>query len=116
MDKFTNPNSADPRLQGEPYEVDGEYFSGPTRFINHSCNPNLRIFAVVTDQSNKPFHQLAFFALEDITRETELTFDYTDGITTYDGVSIDEAMRDPEKKKHLTKCLCGSDNCRGYIW
>ncbi len=116
LDKFTDPKSPDPRLQAEPYEVDGEFFSGPTRFINHSCDPNLRIFAIVTDQSNKPFHQLAFFALKQIQREQELTFDYTDGITSYDGTSIEEALMDPKKKKELTKCLCGSSNCRGYIW
>ena len=45
LDKFTDPTSLDPRLRGPPLEVDGEFMSGPTRFINHSCDPNLRIFA-----------------------------------------------------------------------
>ncbi|KAG4427183.1 Histone-lysine N-methyltransferase, H3 lysine-9 specific dim-5, partial [Cadophora sp. M221] len=59
LDKFSDPKSQDPRLRDDPYEIDGEFFSGPTRFINHSCDPNLRIFAVVTDHANKPFHGLS---------------------------------------------------------
>ncbi|KAG4427026.1 hypothetical protein IFR05_017491, partial [Cadophora sp. M221] len=81
LDKFNDLDSQDPRLRGDPYDIDGEFFSGPTRFINHSCNPNLRIFAVVTDHANKPFHGLSFFALRNIEKETELTFDYTDGVS-----------------------------------
>ena len=79
LDKFTNLASNDARLRGPPLEVDGEYFSGPTRFINHSCDPNLRIFARVGDYADKHLHDLAFFAIRDIPAETELTFDYVDG-------------------------------------
>ncbi len=111
LDKFSDPNSSDDRLRGEPYEIDGEYFAGPTRFINHSCNPNLRIFAVVRDLANKPFHDLCFFALKEIPRFTELTFDYTDGIQGRqegDGMEVEE--------EGMSMCLCGEKNCRGMLW
>ncbi len=105
LDKFTDKNSKDERLTGDPYDIDGEFYSGPTRFINHSCSPNLRIFAVVKHVADRPLHGLAFFALEDIDRYTELTFDYLDGVTS--------GSSEENKQK---KCLCGAKKCRGYIF
>ncbi|KAF8865498.1 SET domain-containing protein [Acephala macrosclerotiorum] len=107
LDKFSNENDADERLNGDPFEIDGEFMSGPTRFINHSCVPNLRNFAVVKNVADRPFHGLAFFALEDIAPNTELTFDYLDGVTS--GTS--------EENKTKKKCLCGAGKrCRGYLF
>lgn len=103
LDKFTDKDSADTRLHA-PFEIDGEFMSGPTRFINHSCEPNLRIFAVVKHNADQPFHSLAFFALDNIERDSELTFDYLDGIT------------DEDDNKEKKKCLCGAKACRGYLF
>lgn len=102
LDKFTDKNAVDPHFR-VPYEIDGEFISGPTRFINHSCDPNLRIFAVVKHLADQLFHSLAFFAIKDIAENTELTFDYLDGLSDNDG-------------KEKRACLCGSENCRGYIF
>lgn len=107
LDKFTEPDSLDPRLQGPPLEVDGEFMSGPTRFINHCCNPNLRIFARVGDHADKHLHDLALFALRDIPRGEELTFDYISGADDHE---------EPEDPTNMTPCLCGSENCRKYLW
>lgn len=112
LDKFSDPESEDPRLRGDPFVVDGEFASGPTRFINHSCNPNLRIFAQVEDHADKPIHGLAFFALKDIDAGTELTFDYRDGCEE----ETDSSIKDPEKRKKMTRCLCGEENCRKWLW
>jgi histone-lysine N-methyltransferase SUV39H len=118
LDKFNDPDSDDPRLKGEPYEVDGEFMGGPTRFINHSCEPNLRIMAVVTDRANKHLHELSFFALDDIPRLTELTFDYIAGTGTQeDSIDVAEQIKDRQDKGKFTqKCLCGAENCRGWLW
>ncbi|KAL6868878.1 Histone-lysine N-methyltransferase, H3 lysine-9 specific dim-5 [Amphichorda felina] len=109
LDKFTHPESYDPRLRGPPLEVDGEFISGPTRFINHSCDPNLRIFARVGDHADKHLHDLALFAIRDIPRGEELTFDYVDGVTD----EHDDAARNAE---NMTRCLCGSKKCRKWLW
>lgn len=109
LDKFTDPNSLDHRLTGPPLEVDGEFVSGPTRFINHSCDPNMRIFARVGDQADKHIHDLALFAIKDIPRGEELTFDYVDAVTE-DG---DEPGGNADG---MTVCLCGSKNCRRFLW
>ncbi|KAG6105625.1 Histone-lysine N-methyltransferase, H3 lysine-9 specific dim-5 [Claviceps sp. LM219 group G6] len=107
LDKFTDPHSLDPRLKGSPLEVDGEFMSGPTRFINHSCDPNLRIFARVGDHADKHIHDLAFFAVKNIAMGEELTFDYVDGATDYGAKEYGNSM---------TTCLCGSVKCRKFLW
>lgn len=112
LDKFTgDPESHDPRLRGAPLEVDGEFMSGPTRFINHSCDPNLAIFARVGDRADKHLHDLALFALRDIAKGEELTFDYVNGQGEIESNARDEAMQG-----EMTKCLCKTDKCRGYLW
>ncbi len=111
LDKFSDAGSLDERLRGPPLEVDGELLSGPTRFVNHSCDPNLRIFARVGDHADKHIHDLALFAVRDIPKGEELTFDYVDGVQDEDNDALD-----PEKQKDMTRCLCGSRNCRGYLW
>lgn len=105
LDKFKDPQSHDPRLR-DSLEVDGEFLSGPTRFINHSCDPNLRIFARVGDQADKHLHDLALFAIKDIGKGEELTFDYVDGVAENDDNDIEQ----------MTQCLCGSANCRRFLW
>lgn len=107
LDKFHDPASLDPRLREPPHVVDGEFMSGPTRFINHSCDPNLRIYSRVGDHVDKPLHDLALFAVRDVPRGTELTFDYTAGVVE------DEAGGD---RAGMTRCLCGSENCRGWLF
>lgn len=111
LDKFNDPDSLDPRLSQPALLVDGEFMSGPTRFINHSCEPNLRIYARVGDHADKHLHDLALFAITDIKRNTELTFDYIDGVE-----EDEEDLSNPERLKEMTKCLCGSKKCRGYLW
>lgn len=65
------------------------------RFINHSCDPNC---------TTEKWHVLGeicvgIFATKNILKGEEFTFDYRF-----------DAFRTP-----LTKCLCNSYNCRGYL-
>jgi len=111
LDKFSDPDSLDPRLAAPPLEVDGEFMSAPTRFINHSCDPNMRIFARVGDHADKHIHDLALFATRDIPKGEELTFDYVDGLEDMDSDALD-----PSKQEDMTRCLCDSEGCRGWLW
>lgn len=106
LDKFHDPHSLDPRLRGPPLVVDGEFMSGPSRFINHSCDPNMRIYARVGDPADKHLHDLALFAARDVRAGEELTFDYTDGVVEEDGGD----------RTGMTRCRCGSENCRGWLF
>ncbi|CAI4211966.1 unnamed protein product [Parascedosporium putredinis] len=98
LDKFNDPDSLDPRLSQPALLVDGEFMSGPTRFINHSCEPNLRIYARVGDHADKHLHDLALFAITDIKRNTELTFDYIDGVE-----EDEDDLSNPERLKEMAK-------------
>lgn len=108
LDKFSDPESNDPRLRGRPLEVDGEFMSGPARFVNHSCDPNMRIFARVGDHADKHLHDLALFAIKEIPKGEELTFDYVDGVAEDNEEGVDTT--------NMMKCLCGSTKCRKFLW
>ncbi|KAI9751798.1 MAG: hypothetical protein M4579_005884 [Chaenotheca gracillima] len=117
LDKFHADNEEHPWAQKHKYVVDGELFGGPTRFINHSCAPNTRPFAVSYHHADPSLYELAFFASEEIPAGTELTFDYVNKD------SLDEEEREgrPPKRQKIKQpgqadCLCGAQNCRGYLW
>jgi histone-lysine N-methyltransferase SUV39H len=111
LDKFYDPDSPIDLLRMPPLEVDGEWMSGPTRFINHSCEPNMRIFARVGDHADKHIHDLALFAIRDIPAGEELTFDYIDGVEDQENDA-----HDVDKVKDMTECKCGTKSCRGFLW
>lgn len=113
LDKFRDDLAPE-----DPYVVDGQYMGGPTRFINHSCEPNCRQYTVSYNKHDLRIYDLAFFAYEDIAAGTELTFDYLDNDEEEEEDVIrkrEEAARDPS---NLDKrpCNCGARKCRGYLW
>lgn len=73
LDKFTDYLSED-----ETYIVDGRFVGGPIRFMNHSCDPNCRVFAVSYNKYDYRIYDLAMFACRPIAAGEELTFDYLD--------------------------------------
>lgn len=60
--------------------------------VNHSCDPNTGILQVAD--------RIYLLAIKDIRQDEELSFDYSTSM-------VDEPWE-------LTRCLCGSDKCRGY--
>ncbi|KAI5289973.1 hypothetical protein KEM52_000611, partial [Ascosphaera acerosa] len=58
------------------YVVDGRRFCSITRYVNHSCNPNLVIKTISHNLAETKLIELGFFALRDIAPGTELRFDY----------------------------------------
>jgi histone-lysine N-methyltransferase SUV39H len=91
------------------YVVDGEHMGGPTRFMNHSCEPNCCQFTVSYNNGDPKVYDLAFFAKHDIQANTELTFDYKD-------TEESEEMEDREPEEGMAECLCGAEKCRKYLW
>ncbi|RPD58446.1 SET domain-containing protein [Lentinus tigrinus ALCF2SS1-6] len=105
---------ADDDDETDKYSVDGHAHGNWTRFVNHSCEPNLRVYPVVWDtipELNQPY--LAFVAMKNIPPRTELTIDY-------DPKAAEEARRSKGKHRQRTPegarhCMCGSANCRGWV-
>lgn len=73
------------------YDIDGRIGDNPARYMNHSCDGNSE--ALNTDG------EIWIIAIEDIEEGDELVYDY--------GYDMEHFMDHP--------CLCGSDNCIGYI-
>ena len=74
------------------YDMDGDFEYNTARLINHSCNPNCEV-------AGKGL-KLWIFALRDIKKGEELSYDY--------GFGFDENYKD-------YVCKCGTKNCCGYI-
>ena len=75
--------------------IDGTKIGNEARFFNHSCQPNMDVFHVITD-INHHHHKLAFFANCRIKAGEELTFEYQLKGNTYMGKT----------------CECGSAGCK----
>ena len=78
--------------------IDGARGGNASRFINHSCAPNCQAYAFDD--------RLYIYALADIARGDELTFDYK--LAPPSGLAVDS---DPDR--HL--CACGAATCRGTM-
>ena len=73
------------------WDIDGDVPWNTARLLNHSCDPNCE--AWIEEK------QIFLYALRDIKKGEELTFDY--------GFDIENFEDHP--------CLCGSEKCVGYI-
>ncbi|KAI1953853.1 hypothetical protein LOZ57_000194 [Ophidiomyces ophidiicola] len=94
----------------EAYIVDGKKFGSITRFMNHSCKPNCKMFSVSHNHADDSVFGMAFFALYDLPPGTELTFDYDPSWEQ----DIQGGMH--EVNPEATKCLCGEKTCRRVLW
>ena len=120
LDKFRGVDGEPGFLPDEQlYVVDGQFMGNPTRFINHSCQPNCRQFTVSNVRGDTRVYALAFFALEDIPAWTELTFDYVDREEDGDEEVVTEGnvgQMEREREREATRCLCGARGCRRFLW
>ncbi len=79
--------------------IDGTVGGNDARFINHSCEPNCEAF-VFDDR-------VYIYAMKDIPRGEELTFDY----------KLGPAIKGRAKKADIQSfaCKCGAPSCRGTM-
>lgn len=73
------------------WDIDGNVPWNTARLINHSCEPNCEAWIIG--------RRIYIYSLREIKKGEELSFDY--------GFDVDCYEDHP--------CLCGSDNCVGYI-
>ncbi|XP_034403130.1 histone-lysine N-methyltransferase SETDB2 isoform X2 [Cyclopterus lumpus] len=81
------------------YYLDASKEGNVSRFINHSCQPNLFTQNVFTDCHDPGFPLVAFFTSRVVKAGTELTWKY---------------CADSQSKQEVP-CLCGSNGCRGQF-
>ena len=101
-----------------PYTVDAAVYGNISHFINHSCDPNLAVYAVWINCLDPNLPKLALFATKDIKQNEEITFDYMCQSTKDDFLQrfglpdelVDKAL------ESRTRCKCGSNICRQYLF
>ncbi|KAI8357824.1 hypothetical protein BD560DRAFT_406273 [Blakeslea trispora] len=90
------------------YVIDSFVLGNVSRFFNHSCSPNLEVYAVFYDSADNQMHRLAFFAKRDIQQYEELCFDYNGRRDVADQMEVDGAAR--------YSCRCNAPDCRKWIY
>ncbi|XP_071648974.1 suppressor of variegation 3-9 isoform X1 [Temnothorax longispinosus] len=103
-----------------PYTVDAAMYGNVSHFINHSCDPNLGVYAIWINCLDPNLPNLALFAIKDIKQNEELTFDYMCQ-TPRDNAKRQQLLKDkPEGGNAATKnrmlCKCGAATCRRYLF
>ena len=88
--------------------VDATYCGNVGRFINHSCEPNLVVHPVRIENA---VPRVALFALTDIAAFTELTYDYSGGVSS----TVEYTLDGSGYKMARKPCLCGSSCCRLFL-
>ncbi|KAJ7667552.1 SET domain-containing protein [Mycena polygramma] len=107
--------------EDELYTVDSLDYGNWTRFINHSCAPNLLVQPVV--HNTLPAQRIAFLtfiATKDISSGTELTFDYDPEAQIKFVNDVRERgearARHPSRRpRGANECMCGAERCRGWV-
>lgn len=101
--------------EGKPkipiYQVDATKFGCPTRFMNHSCEPNCRVYPSLIRLADLRVYNLAFFAIRDIHANEEMTIDYDP-----EGAGTIWDENDFKDEPDMKWCHCGTPTCRKLLW
>ncbi|XP_047095339.1 histone-lysine N-methyltransferase, H3 lysine-9 specific SUVH1-like [Lolium rigidum] len=84
-----------------PIKISAKRRGNVSRFMNHSCSPNVFWQPVQYDHGDDKHPHIMFFALNHIPPMTELTYDY--------------GVVGAEPTRRTRNCLCGSSSCRGVF-
>ncbi|XP_047082365.1 histone-lysine N-methyltransferase SUVR5 [Lolium rigidum] len=87
-------------LGASPYMIDATRYGNVSRFINHSCAPNLNTRLVMVESKDCQLAHVGLFANQDIAAGEELSYDYRQKLVPGDGCP----------------CHCGAQNCRGRVY
>ena len=94
-----------------PYTVDAAHYGNVSHFVNHSCDANLAVFNVWIDCLDPNLPRLALFAVRDIIKGEQLTFDYRQRT----GEESTESESEDGEEGGM-ECKCGSSNCRKIMF
>lgn len=82
------------------YMIDATRSGNVSRFINHSCSPNLSTRLVLVESKDCQLAHIGLFTNQDIAAGEELGYDYRQKLLAGDGCP----------------CHCGVINCRGRVY
>ncbi|KAG8384504.1 hypothetical protein BUALT_Bualt04G0124800 [Buddleja alternifolia] len=88
-------------IEGQvPYVIDATNYGNVSRYINHSCSPNLVNHQVLVESMDSQLAHIGLYASRDIALGEELTYDFRYKLLPGEGCP----------------CLCGASNCRGRLY
>ncbi|KAI9225352.1 MAG: hypothetical protein DHS80DRAFT_3221, partial [Piptocephalis tieghemiana] len=93
------------------YCVDAFACGNFTRFMNHSCSPNVKIVTAHVTNADLDLHDLALFACQNIAKGEEFSFDYMGtptAVQTMESLILSKSAL----SKWEFQCRCQSDMCR----
>ena len=122
-----------------PYTIDAGAYGNISHFINHSCEPNLAVFAVWINCLDPNLPKLALFAIRNISEGEEITFDYmahslkgksSSGSKSSSPLRMRLSLSSVENKEECLPCSselddksvcknlckCGTRKCRKYLF
>ncbi|MCL7051068.1 hypothetical protein MKW94_025751, partial [Papaver nudicaule] len=85
------------------YCVDAGTTGNVTRYINHSCAPNLFVQCVLSDHHDAKLARIVLFAADNIPPLQELSYDY--------GYAVDSVEDKDGNIIHMA-CYCGAPDCK----
>ncbi|KAI3848716.1 hypothetical protein MKX03_025090 [Papaver bracteatum] len=91
----------------EGLTIDAREYGNVSRFINHSCSPNLVTQNVLYDHDDKRMPHIMLFAADNIPPLQELTYDYN-----YELGSVHDSTGNIKIKE----CYCGSIECKKRMY
>lgn len=97
---FSTNTDEDSNQEAKKFVCDAKFYGNVTRFINHSCMPNLVGIRSFTYHQDSRFPYIAFFANQDIQAGKELTLNYGDNYWIVKGA------------RDKVFCLCQRPQCR----
>ncbi|XP_062522912.1 histone-lysine N-methyltransferase SUV39H1-like [Corticium candelabrum] len=108
------------------FSIDAKQYGNASRFINHSCDPNLVAYGCWIDNPDPRLPRIALFACRDIPAGEELTLDYAMCSSTDTQCQHSQSNTPPptpfniqkslQSHKKRVRCKCGSRNCRTYLF
>uniref|UniRef100_A0A7S3XR20 SET domain-containing protein n=1 Tax=Heterosigma akashiwo TaxID=2829 RepID=A0A7S3XR20_HETAK len=85
------------------YYIDATRFGNIGRFMNHSCEPNVKAIEIFSDHHDLMYPKVGFFAVRDINIGEEITWNYG------------SLCHDAEMKATDCKCFCNSPSCKRFL-
>ncbi|KAF8965469.1 hypothetical protein BDZ97DRAFT_783615 [Flammula alnicola] len=104
------------------FTVDAYHAGNFTRFLNHSCDPNSRLYACYINEGNIQKPLLVIFSRRDIEANEEICFNYQGRYPGEDddeeGDVADDGASTADEKQDLIymRCMCGAKNCTGVMF
>ncbi|KAG8310178.1 hypothetical protein J6590_068864 [Homalodisca vitripennis] len=80
-----------------PFTVDAAIYGNVSHFVNHSCHPNMTVYAVWADCLDPNLPKLALFANREIKQGEEISFDYLNQSKTKKGQTNKEETNNINK-------------------